>query len=192
MWLHRMCLYVWESGLPHNYINCTISIQTGIHLKAKRSNASNYIKHKSRPSWQTETYVYTICNEPQTVPIPLQTVLNDPRPLLWKHILFTSCWRAETSIYSQQADFLPGRKALSQHRQFGLRKRIVLRTTCVLGEADRVGQQEVRGFTPEDVCLSKWENTSGARPECSSPPLSQTLDFFLSTRPSAFWTNVLH
>lgn len=134
MWLYRMCLYVWESGLPHNYVNYTISIQTGMLLKAKRSNVSNYIKHKSRPSWQTETYVYIICNEPQTVPIPLQTVLNDPRPLLWKHILFASCWEAETSIYSysRQADFLPGRKELSQHRQFSLRKRIVLHTRRVL------------------------------------------------------------
>lgn len=75
------------------------------------------------------------------------------------------------SIYSRQAGVLPGRKELSQHLQFGLRKLIVLRTTRVLvGLTSWDSRKSEASPQRMSVCPSGKDFRSESEVFLSSPP----------------------
>lgn len=167
-----MCLICGKVGILTIRITTLVSIQIRTLLKErkKKTNVNNYIKYKLRPSWQTRAYVYTICNEPETStnsPILYQTVLNDPRRLLWKQTLFASCWKEENSIYSQQADFFP-KKERVEPSSVSLFSLDLLCQAWNVGGDSPGGTERSQGFCTSRY-LSLKKKTSGVSQKCSSP-----------------------
>ena len=149
------CVFVCgRMGFLITRITILFSIQTRTLLKLKWSNVPNYIKHKLRPSLQTEACVYAVCNEAQT------STNAPPTYSRWRWTIpglscankcFLLLLEWGLGVYCQWEHLLPRRKGLS-HTLPDYSPHIYCAKPLILEGTDRDGQWEVRSFAPVDIC----------------------------------------